>query len=653
MKSPFASSFSLLLTLSTVVLLSHTPRLQAQTAAQTTVPRLVHFSGTATDLNGNPLSGVVGITFLLYAEQTGGAPLWLETQNVQAGANGHYSVLLGSTKPEGLPAELFTSEQARWVGVQISGQNEQARFLLVSAPYALKAGDAETLGGLPASAFALANSPPAATSVRQASSRGSSASTNAKAPNTPNLPITGAGTADYIPMWDSASDIINSVMFQSNSQIGINTTTPAVTLDVNGKTDLRDTLTLVCCVHSRGLQDIPLAISGTPFTINGKGIVNFAAGQTFPGTAELASPNAFTSNQSISLSTADAIGLNVGSTGSGGIGVLGYGGEDGGFFIGGDNGLTASTANNTNFAYGVYGAEYGSTAETFGVFGYSASNTGVGTYGQVVSASIIGDYDNGPLGVWGDTSAPNGIGVEGSSDTSAGVLGLTNGGIGVWGSAVDANAFLGQNASDSANPTAWLTNFNFGPTLAAGYNYGESCIIDGIGDLTCSGTITANVPVAAGTQRVAVNSIQSPESWFEDFGSAQLSGGEAVVNIESMFGETVNTGVDYHVFLTPNGDCKGLYVAQKSATSFVVRELGGGTSSLAFDYRIAAKRRGYEQVRLADKTKELAAIKRPPQLKRGPAAARHTMPNGQQVRQQQRAQLGMTRTSVPLPPNQP
>src|SRR6476646_10171233 len=103
------------------------------------------------------MTGVVGITFSLYEEQSSGAPLWSETQNVQADANGHYSVLLGTTKPDGLPAELFTSEQARWVGVQISGQAEQPRVLLVSAPYALKAGDAETVGGLPASAFALAN----------------------------------------------------------------------------------------------------------------------------------------------------------------------------------------------------------------------------------------------------------------------------------------------------------------------------------------------------------------------------------------------------------------------------------------------------------------------------------------------------------------
>jgi hypothetical protein len=99
-----------------------------------------------------------------------------------------------------------------------------------------------------------------------------------------------------------------------------------------------------------------------------------------------------------------------------------------------------------------------------------------------------------------------------------------------------------------------------------------------------------------------MNSIGSTEHWFEDAGSAHLSNGEAVVNIESLFGETVSTGVDYHVFLTPNGDCKGLYIAQKSPTSFVVRELGGGTSTIAFDYRIMAKRKGFENVRMADKT---------------------------------------------------
>src|SRR5580658_5880958 len=100
---------------------------QAQTNAAPTVPRLIRFGGVAHDLDGQPLTDTVGITFSLYAGQTGGASLWMETQNVQVDASGHYLVLLGSTKPEGLPAEIFASEQARWIGVQIEQQPEQPR----------------------------------------------------------------------------------------------------------------------------------------------------------------------------------------------------------------------------------------------------------------------------------------------------------------------------------------------------------------------------------------------------------------------------------------------------------------------------------------------------------------------------------------------
>jgi len=62
--------------------------------------------------------------------------------------------------------------------------------------------------------------------------------------------------------------------------------------------------------------------------------------------------------------------------------------------------------------------------------------------------------------------------------------------------------------------------------------------------------------------------------------------------------------MDYKVFPVPNGDCKGLYVTNKTATSFEVRELGGGTSSVRFDYRIMALRRKYENVRFADHTND-------------------------------------------------
>ena len=102
---------------------AHCGGAQAQTMpAESALPRLVRFSGTAKDTGGNPVTGVTGITFALYAEQIGGAPLWSETQSAQAGAGGHYTVLLGAAKSEGLQAGLFTAEQAHWVGVSVEGQ---------------------------------------------------------------------------------------------------------------------------------------------------------------------------------------------------------------------------------------------------------------------------------------------------------------------------------------------------------------------------------------------------------------------------------------------------------------------------------------------------------------------------------------------------
>ena len=124
--------------------------LMAQNAvsANSVVPGTVKFTGTLNDPNGKPLTGTVGVTFLLYKEQSGGAPLWMETQNVQADKNGRYSVMLGSTTSHGIPADAFAAGEARWIGVQPSGQAEQPRVELGSVPYALKAADAQTLGGL-------------------------------------------------------------------------------------------------------------------------------------------------------------------------------------------------------------------------------------------------------------------------------------------------------------------------------------------------------------------------------------------------------------------------------------------------------------------------------------------------------------------------
>jgi hypothetical protein len=96
--------------------------------------------------------------------------------------------------------------------------------------------------------------------------------------------------------------------------------------------------------------------------------------------------------------------------------------------------------------------------------------------------------------------------------------------------------------------------------------------------------------------------VQATENRYEDYGSAVLVNGTAVVPIDPHFADIANTSLDYQVFPVPNGDCKGLYVTNKTSMSFEVRELGGGASSVAFDYRIVAKRKGMESLRMQDVT---------------------------------------------------
>jgi len=150
-RCPTSTSVVLLLTLTCVGL-----------ARQTTVisvPNLIRYGGTLKDAQGAPVaSATVGVTFAIYKQQDSGAAIWMETQNVTTDAAGNYNVLLGSTTATGLPGDLFSQQEQRWLAVQVQGQSEEARVLLVSVPYAFKAHEAETLGGRSVSDFVLSKS---------------------------------------------------------------------------------------------------------------------------------------------------------------------------------------------------------------------------------------------------------------------------------------------------------------------------------------------------------------------------------------------------------------------------------------------------------------------------------------------------------------
>jgi trimeric autotransporter adhesin len=199
------------------------------------VPSLVKFSGT---ISAEP-GGSVGVIFALYKDQTGGAPLWQEVQTISVDPNGHYTSLLGSRSASGIPVELFSSNEARWLGVQAQGQPEQARVLLVSVPYALKAADAATLGGLPASAFLRADAP-AITTAPTTSYVNTAAVNAAVAKIAVTAAISATSIPGFLPVFtDTAGTLGNSSLFQdpSTGNVGFGTTTPVFNLNFVSQVD--------------------------------------------------------------------------------------------------------------------------------------------------------------------------------------------------------------------------------------------------------------------------------------------------------------------------------------------------------------------------------------------------------------------------------
>jgi hypothetical protein len=216
----------------------------ATLAPAQTPPRMVRFTGAVRPVAGPLQPGLATLTFCIYADNEADGALWTETQAVVLDAEGRFTAVLGSTQPDGLPLELFAGGDARWLGVSGDGLAPQPRVMLLSVPYALKAADADTVGGKPLSAFVLAGDetgvgPDGLTYVdRRVLASGLAAGgppsplggSGAAGPPSPLGGFGGAGgagTPNYVGLFSDATTLVNSVMYQSGTSIGVNTTAPA------------------------------------------------------------------------------------------------------------------------------------------------------------------------------------------------------------------------------------------------------------------------------------------------------------------------------------------------------------------------------------------------------------------------------------------
>ncbi|MEM7082840.1 MAG: hypothetical protein AAF465_08900 [Pseudomonadota bacterium] len=112
-------------------------------AAQAAVPDGISYQAYLTDSTGSPITSDVSITFAAYNVDTGGVPLWSQTQLVSPD-NGLFSVVLGNPVNP-FPAGLF--DTPIYVGLFVAGEEMLPRRALNTSAYAFKSADADTLTG--------------------------------------------------------------------------------------------------------------------------------------------------------------------------------------------------------------------------------------------------------------------------------------------------------------------------------------------------------------------------------------------------------------------------------------------------------------------------------------------------------------------------
>ncbi|MDP4199674.1 MAG: hypothetical protein Q8922_03625 [Bacteroidota bacterium] len=194
------------------------------------------------------------------------------------------------------------------------------------------------------------------------------------------------------------------------------------------------------------------------------------------------------------------------------------------------------------------------SAAVYGVNTNASTSPAYGVVGKVVSTQ------GQAAGVYG---------YNGATVGGQGILG--NGYIGIYGVTPDSGGYSGY--------------FSGGLGLHV------------IGNQTATGTKSALVPVGDGWRKLYCE--EAAEVFFTDYGSGHLVNGHAHINLDPTFLATVtiDSADPMRVFLQMNSEIAGAYVV-KGATGFDVIENGNPHSNGEFDYRVVAKRKGYESVRL-------------------------------------------------------
>jgi len=638
---------TLVVTLSLCGVAQQTTQVIPSTSLPVIVPRLIRFSG---QLPG--ASGTVGITFTLHKGQQDETALWIETQNVQLDSAGKYTVLLGVTKPEGIPTDLFSSGEAQWLGIQVQGKTEQPRVLLVSVPYALRAAEADTLAGRAPADFITTDK---LTSAVQHELQAATSTTPVQKNSVNHNSLTTDGATNFT---DTTTNQVVMVT-QKGTGAGL-----VATAGNNVALSGTSTNTAIYGSSNGASHATAAALEGVTTATQGRGIFGWANTTTGFNFGLYGQANSVSGTGIAAVSTATSgatVGMEVQNNSPKGIAAV-MQARGGGKIISGQSGSgntevfsvdgTGKVTGNGSGLSNVNAATLGGTAATafptlsginyftnyqdiissqsgYSMYVYNGDATDAGG-----SALVAVDENPNGYGLYGEADGGAGIGVYGfNSGGGYGVYGVTGtasttgsesggSGAGVW---ADSKDWVGLLATaDRGNASFMVNNSPTDATLliinesstgnvfeASGVGMGSGyCNLDNMGDLTCSGSVSNAYPTST-NRTLSMYAVQATENWYEDIGTAQLTRGSASVHFDPNFMEAVNTSMPYQVFLTPKGDSKGLYVSNEGPGGFEVHESGGGTVTMAFDYRIVAKRKGKESLRMQDVTDLKRLARRP------------------------------------------
>jgi len=235
-----------------------------------------------------------------------------------------------------------------------------------------------------------------------------------------------------------------------------------------------------------------------------------------------------------------------------------------------------------------------SSGSALGGYFYSASGTalegyspGIGGVGQVgLSSGEGGDFE----GYSGTAAHPALIAVDGAGGSDLfGTYGHSGGETFiVQSNTFNYSSYARTNGSDvqiSGDLYVQGGVYDYCSYLSGSFPVTSSTVSGHC--YTASGITPALQKTSTGSSVTAYAPHQSVPT-MEDVGEGRLVNGQATVPLERTFASTIDTSRPYLVFITPEGDSRGLYVSTRSLAGFVVRESMNGHSNVAFQYRIVA-----------------------------------------------------------------